>query len=156
MFFKSRNNVLLQTSRQKLAPAARLTNRNRRITQAEAEIRRILAGHEPILNDEGDTPSRRIGQSAIAHTDMVRRDTPYVKGDGRQSRVSFVDMDPEEIALRRDTPYIKEPETEKTSPKMPPRVSFAPQKIEENSIKLENRRNTPFHDRDELNTRPSS
>ena len=147
----------VQTSRQKIVPAARLTNRNRRITQAEAEIRRILAGHEPISNDEDDFPSRRNATSAIAPT---RRDTPFVKGDGRPSRVSFVDMDSEEVALRRDTPYVRnnidDEETEKISPKMVPRVSFAPRNLEETSIKLEKRRNTPFHNQDGVNGRPSS
>ena len=131
-----------------------MTNRNRRITEAEAEIRRILAGHEPILNDEEDLPSRRIGTSAVAPTQIVRRDTPFVKEDRRPSRVSFVDT--EEVALRRDTPYVKQFETEKTSPKLAPRVSFAPQKIEEAAMKLENRRNTPFHNQDVITGRPSS
>ena len=135
-----------------------MTNRNRRITQAEAEIRRILAGHEPISNDEDDFPSRRNATSATATTG--RRVTPFVKGDGRPSRVSFVDMDSEEVALRRDTPYVRnntnEQETEKASPKMLPRVSFAPRNMDETSIKLEKRRNTPFHNQDGVNGRPSS
>ena len=153
---RRRNTDFVQTSRQKIVPAARLTNRNRRITQAESEIRRILAGHEPKLNDEDDAPSRRNATTAVASTG--RRDTPFVKGDKRPSRVSF--MDSEDVALRRDTPYVRnninEEETEKISPKMVPRVSFAPRNIEETSIKLEKRRNTPFHNQDGVNGRPSS
>ena len=74
-----RDTDFVQTSRHKIVPAARLTNRNRRITQAEAEIRRILAGHEPQLNDEDDFPSRRNATTAVAPTG--RRDTPFAKGD---------------------------------------------------------------------------
>ena len=107
-----------------------------------------------MLNDEEDVPSGRIGTSAAVPTQLVRRDTPFVKEDRRPSRVSFVDT--EESTPRRDTPYVKQLDADKTSPKMAPRVSFAPKMIEETAMKLENRRNTPFHNQDVITGRPSS
>ena len=107
-----------------------------------------------MLNDEEDVPSGRIGTSAAVPTQLVRRDTPFVKEDRRPSRVSFVDT--EESTPRRDTPYVKQLDVDKTSPKMAPRVSFAPKMIEETAMKLENRRNTPFHNQDVITGRPSS